>query len=80
LYLLGFIMLGIAILRARVMTWPIGVLFIIGGSLLSAAIMIPIWLESIGYAAIGGAVTWTAILILKHNPSVKDSLSAFERG
>lgn len=70
LYLLGFAMLGIVILRTRVMPWPIGVLFIGGGAILSAAIMIPQWLESIGYAGIGGAVVWAGLLTLRAGSEV----------
>lgn len=68
LYLTGFVAFGIAIVRVRMMPRTIGLLFIIGGILLSIAIMIPQWLESIGYAAIGGAIAWAGIILWKRNP------------
>jgi|GEM_PF-1754743 len=64
LYAAGFIMLGVSILRSRTLPRTIGALFIVGSCLLSIAIMIPQWLESIGYACIGFGIAWASWLVI----------------
>ncbi len=64
LYAIGFILLGVSIFRSHAMPRAIGLLFIVGSSLLSIAIMIPQWLESIGYACIGLGIAWASWLIV----------------
>jgi hypothetical protein len=69
IYLVGFIMFGIAIIRAKLLPWPIGALFIIGSVPVAFSLMLPQWLETLGYAAIGWAIAWAAVLLLKRKAS-----------
>ncbi len=73
LYAIGFILLGIAIFRSRPVSRTIGALFIVGSSLLSVAIMIPQWLESIGYGCMGLAIAWSSWSVIRTARS--DSIS-----
>jgi hypothetical protein len=63
LYIVANVFLGISILVKRFLPLPIGILFLIGGLILGVAIMVPIWVEVMGYAAEGLAIAWSALLI-----------------
>jgi len=63
LYIVGNALLGIMILQKRFLPWPIGILFLIGGLILGIALMVPAWVEVMGYAAEGLAIAWSALLI-----------------
>jgi hypothetical protein len=63
IYIAGNILLGSIILLKRFLPWPIGILFLAGGVILGIAIMVPPWVEVIGYAAEGVAIAWSAFLI-----------------
>ncbi len=66
LYIIAFSLFGAMIIRAGIMPRMIGVLFIVGSVLLGLAIMIPQWLESIGYAALGGSIAWGSWLVWRN--------------
>jgi hypothetical protein len=70
LYLVGYVMFGLAIARAKILPLPIGVLFALGSVPLSIALMLPQWLETLGYAAIGGAMAWAGFLVWRNSPRV----------
>ena len=63
IYIAGNLLLGSIILLKRFLPWPIGILFLIGGVILGIAIMVPPWVEVIGYATEGLAIAWSAFLI-----------------
>ncbi len=65
LYIIAYTFFGVLIVRAGILPKMIGFLLIIGSILLGFAIMIPQWLESLGYAAIGGAIAWAGYLLWK---------------
>jgi len=70
IYLAGTLLLGIIILLKRFLPWPIGILFLIGGLILGFAIMVPPWVEVIGYATLGLAIAWSAFLIWRDSKQV----------
>lgn len=61
--IIGYVLLGIVILLRRFLPWPIGVLFLVGGVILGIDLMVPMWVEVVGYAAEGLAIAWSAVLI-----------------
>jgi len=69
LCIVGIGLLGIIILLKRFL-WPIGVLFLAGGVILGIDLMVPMWLEVMGYAAFGLAIAWSAFLILRESQPV----------
>jgi hypothetical protein len=66
-YLVGFIMFGVSVIRAKLLPWPIGALLAIGSVPVAFSLMLPQWLETLGYAAIGWGIAWAAVVILKHD-------------
>ncbi len=67
IYIVGNTLLGIIILLKRFLPWPIGILFIIDGLILGIALMVPQWVEVMGYAALGLAIAWSAFLIWRES-------------
>ena len=63
IYIVGNVLLGIIILLKRFLPWPIGILFLADGLILGIALMVPQWVEVVGYAAEGLAIAWSAFLI-----------------
>ncbi len=70
LYIVGITLLGIIILLKRFLPWPIGILFLTGGLILGIALMVPMWVEVMGYAAEGLAIAWSAFLIWRESKPV----------
>ena len=70
LYIIGNTLLGIIILLKRFLPWPIGILFLISGLILGIALMVPQWVEVMGYAAEGLAIAWSAFLIWRESKPV----------
>ena len=68
-YLVGYIMMGIMIVRARVMPRIIGILFIIGALLIATSLITPPWVESVGYVALAAAFAWAGFLLWRRTPS-----------
>jgi len=58
------------ILLKRFLPWPIGILFLLGGLILGIVLMVPPWVEVMGYAAEGLAIAWSAILIWRESRPV----------
>ena len=50
--------------------WPIGILFLFCGLILGIALMVPPWVEVMGYAALGLAIAWSAFLIWREREPV----------
>jgi hypothetical protein len=69
IYIVGNWLLGVIILVKRFLPWPIGILFLVGGLILGIALMVPPWVEVIGYAAEGLAIAWSAFLIWRESKS-----------
>jgi hypothetical protein len=70
IYIVGNGLLGIIILLKRFLPWPIGILFLLGGLILGNALMVPPWVEVMGYAVEGLAIAWSAFLIWREsNPA-----------
>jgi len=69
-YIVGITLLGIIILLKRFLPWPIGILFLTGGLILGIALMVPMWVEVMGYAAEGLAIAWSAFLIWRESKPV----------
>ena len=67
LYIVGIGLLGIIILLKRFLPWPIGILFLVNGLILGIALMVPMWVEVMGYAAEGLAIAWSAFLIWRES-------------
>jgi hypothetical protein len=67
IFIVGNVLLGIIILLKRFLPWPIGILFLVGGLILGNALMVPPWVEVIGYAALGLAIAWSAFLIWRES-------------
>ncbi len=70
LYIVGITLLGIIILLKRFLPWPIGILFLTSGLILGIALMVPAWVEVMGYAAEGLAIAWSAFLIWRESKPV----------
>ncbi len=68
-YLVGYIMLGIMIVRARVMPRLIGILLMIGALLIATSLITPPWVESVGYVALAAAFAWAGFLLGRRTPS-----------
>lgn len=64
-YAMGFLLFGIAIFRAKLMPRPIGILLAVGSLPLAIALMIPQWIETVGYAAIGVGIAWASVWLLQ---------------
>jgi hypothetical protein len=62
-YIVANVLLGIVIMQKRLLPWPIGMLFLVGGLILSIDLAVPMWVEVIGYAALGLAIAWSAFLL-----------------
>jgi len=62
-YLIGFELLGLAVVRANVLPRAIGILLMAGSLPVAFALMLPQWLETLGYAAIGLAIAWAGVLV-----------------
>jgi len=54
---------GVMLMRAKVLPWYVGVLFIIGGVFLGTGAMLPYKIVSIGYGGIGFAIAFAGYLI-----------------
>lgn len=67
IYIAGNLLLGSIILLKRFLPWPVGILFLVGGLILGVALMVPQWVEVIGYAAEGLAIAWSAVLIWRES-------------
>jgi hypothetical protein len=67
LCIVGIGLLGIVILVKRFFPWPIGILFLVGGLILGVDLMVPMWVEVMGYAAEGLAIAWSAFLIWRES-------------
>lgn len=65
LHFLGYFLFGIALLRAKVVTWPIGILMVIGSIPFAFALHVPHWVQTLAYAATGGAVAWACCRLWK---------------
>ncbi|HVU69384.1 MAG TPA: hypothetical protein VHD63_19785, partial [Ktedonobacteraceae bacterium] len=76
LLIIGYVLLGIVILLRRFLPWPIGVLFLAGGVILGIDLMVPMWVEVVGYAAEGLAIAWSAVLIWRASTSAAHVKSA----
>lgn len=70
IYIAGNVLLGSIILLKRFLPWPIGILFLAGGVILGIALMVPAWVEVLGYAAEGLAIAWSAVLIWRDSSPV----------
>jgi hypothetical protein len=75
-YLAGYLMIGIMIIRARIMPRWIGILLLSGGSLIATSLITPPWLESVGYVALAAAFTWAGYLLWRRSPTPVDRLSS----
>jgi len=67
IFIVGNMLLGISILLKRFLPWPIGILFLAAGLILGNALMVPPWVEVIGYATLGLAIAWSAFLIWRES-------------
>jgi hypothetical protein len=70
IYIVGNMLLGSIVLLKRFLPWPIGILFLAGGLILGIALMVPPWVEVMGYAAEGLAIAWSAFLIWRDSKPV----------
>ncbi|GHO50625.1 hypothetical protein [Ktedonospora formicarum] len=70
LLIVGYGFLGILLLLKRIFPWPIGALFLVGGVILGIDLMVPMWVETAGYAAEGLAIAWSAVLIWREGKPV----------
>jgi hypothetical protein len=70
IFIAGNMLLGSIILVKRFLPWPIGILFLVGGVILGIAIMVPPWVEVIGYAAEGLAIAWGAFLVWRESKPI----------
>ncbi len=75
LFIIGYELLGLLLLLKRIFPWPVGVLFLVGGVLLGIDLMVPMWVEIIGYAAEGLAIAWSALLIWRGSKFVAHARS-----
>ena len=78
-YMVGFVLFGIALFRAKIMPRPIGVLLAIGSVPLAFALMLPQWLETMGYAAIACAIVWAAVWMLRNPVKPETGVSLNQR-
>lgn len=65
-YMVGFVLLGVAIFRAKIMPRTIGVLLAIGSVPLAFALKLPQLAETAGYAAIACAIVWADVWMLRN--------------
>lgn len=65
IHFLGYLLFGIALLRAKVLTWPVGALMVVGSIPFAFALHVPHWVQTLAYAATGWAVAWACFLLWK---------------
>jgi len=61
--LFSSISFGIVLIRARVLPWYVGALFMIGGTVLGTGAMLPYRVVAIGYGGVGLAIALAGYLI-----------------
>jgi hypothetical protein len=67
-YVAGYVLMGVMIIKARIIPRFIGVLFIMGAPLVATSLFTPPWVETVGYVALGAAFVWAGLLLWKSAP------------